>query len=87
MLRFGRKKSTRKIVHPKLSGGAEQGVKKQQSDRKEKATGKGRRQLQGEFLFNVNLVLLVIFCPPQACDFCGRKFCDNAFERHVEFCK
>ena len=23
----------------------------------------------------------------KTCDFCRRKFCDNAFERHVEFCR
>ena len=23
----------------------------------------------------------------KTCDFCGRKFCENAFDRHVEFCK
>jgi hypothetical protein len=23
----------------------------------------------------------------KTCDFCNRKFCDNAFERHVEFCR
>ena len=23
----------------------------------------------------------------KACEFCGRKFCDNAFDRHVEWCR
>ena len=23
----------------------------------------------------------------KTCDFCRRKFCDNAFDRHVEFCR
>ena len=23
----------------------------------------------------------------KSCDFCNRKFCDNAFDRHVEHCK
>ena len=23
----------------------------------------------------------------RTCDYCGRKFCENAFDRHVEFCK
>ena len=23
----------------------------------------------------------------KACDFCRRKFCDNAYDRHVEFCR
>ena len=23
----------------------------------------------------------------KTCEFCGRKFCDNAFDRHVEFCR
>ena len=23
----------------------------------------------------------------KACDFCGRKFCENAFDRHVEWCR
>ena len=23
----------------------------------------------------------------KTCEFCGRKFCENAFDRHVEFCK
>ena len=23
----------------------------------------------------------------KTCDYCQRKFCDNAFDRHVEFCK
>ena len=23
----------------------------------------------------------------KACEFCGRKFCENAFDRHVEWCR
>ena len=23
----------------------------------------------------------------RTCDYCSRKFCENAFDRHVEFCK